>query len=104
TTSGTGSFTDLSKAPTTTGNIASGTSSIGFKYTDTAAGSPKITASPPGSSTLTPATQTETVTPSGRFDRILSTDLHRLPEKLIAAGRQPVADHQGARGDHAGIH
>jgi hypothetical protein len=39
------------------------TSSATFKYTDTATGSPKITASPPGSSTLTPATQTETVTP-----------------------------------------
>ncbi len=63
TTSGTGSFTDLANVPTTTVTIASGTSSIGFKYTDTAAGSPKITVSPPGSSTLTPATQTETVTP-----------------------------------------
>jgi hypothetical protein len=63
TTSGTGSFTDLANVPTTTVTIASGTSSAGFKYTDTAAGSPKITASPPGSSTLTPATQTETVTP-----------------------------------------
>jgi hypothetical protein len=62
-TSGTGSFTDLANVPTTTVTIASGTSSVGFKYTDTAAGSPKITASPPGSSTLTPATQTETVTP-----------------------------------------
>jgi len=63
TTSGTGSFTDLANVATTTVTIASGTSSIGFKYTDTATGSPQITASPPVSSTLTPATQTETVTP-----------------------------------------
>ena len=62
-TSGTGSFTDLSNVATTTVTIASGSSSIGFKYTDSASGSPQITASPPGSSTLTPATQTETVTP-----------------------------------------
>jgi hypothetical protein len=62
TTSGTGSFTDLANVATTTVTIASGTSSIGFKYTDTATGSPQITASPPGGSTLTPATQTETVT------------------------------------------
>lgn len=62
-TSGTGSFTDLANVATTTVTIAPGTSSIGFKYTDTATGSPQITASPPGSSTLTPATQTATVTP-----------------------------------------
>ena len=64
TTSGTGSFLDaVTNAPITTVTIAMNTSSASFKYTDTATGSPKITASPPGTSTLTPATQTETVTP-----------------------------------------
>jgi hypothetical protein len=64
TTAGTGSFVDaVTSAPVTTVTIAMNTSSASFKYTDTATGSPKITASPPGGSTLTPATQTETVTP-----------------------------------------
>jgi hypothetical protein len=64
TNSGTGSFVDaITNAPITTVTIAMNTASASFKYTDTATGSPKITASPPGSSTLTPATQTETVTP-----------------------------------------
>jgi hypothetical protein len=64
TTAGTGSFVDaVTSAPVTTVTIAMNTASASFKYTDTATGSPKITASPPGGSTLTPATQTETVTP-----------------------------------------
>jgi Right handed beta helix region len=61
---GTGSFVDaVTSAPITAVTIAMNSSSATFKYTDTAAGSPKITASPPGGSTLTAASQTETVTP-----------------------------------------
>jgi len=64
TNSGTGGFVDaITNAPITTVTIAMSDSSASFKYTDTTAGSPKITASPPGGSTLTAATQTETVTP-----------------------------------------
>ncbi|TME82177.1 MAG: right-handed parallel beta-helix repeat-containing protein [Chloroflexi bacterium] len=64
TNSGTGGFVDaITNAPITTVTITMSDSSASFKYTDTTAGLPKITASPPGGSTLTAATQTETVTP-----------------------------------------
>ena len=61
---GTGSFVDaVTSAPITTVTIAMNSSSANFKYTDTTAGSPTITASPPGGSTLTAASQSETVNP-----------------------------------------
>jgi len=64
TNSGTGGFVDaVTNAPITTVTIAMNEPSASFKYAETAVGSPKITVSPPGSSTLTAATQTETVTP-----------------------------------------